>query len=301
MAVVLGLLVAVVYGSGDFLGGLASKRTTTASVVIGSFVTSVTVLLLAAGVWAMVAPLPALSGRNVALGVGAGFVGPVALSALYWSLAHGRMSVVAPTTAVVAAVVPFGFGLATGERPAALAIVGASVALIAVVLISGAPTHGDEDLVGEHVRGPIQRRLAATSLLAGVGFGITYVLLGSVRDDPGLWPLLAARSTSLLLVPVAILAWGWVRPNGVSTRQALTPASGAAALIVGTGVLDITANALYLAAAQRGLLSIVAILASLYPASTVVLARMVIAERLHRIQLFGLALAAAGVLAMALA
>lgn len=297
----LGLLVAVFYGSGDFLGGLSSKRTSTSSVVVGSFVTSVAGLALVATGWWAVATLPPVSGRNVALGLAAGVVGPVALSALYWSLAHGRMSVVAPTTAVVAAIVPFTFGLATGDRPAVAALVGAGVALVAVVLISGGPTHADDVLIASARDPGADRRLILTSVVSGAGFGIIYVLLGSVRNDPGLWPLLAARGAALTVTVIAILAWHHRRSPSGAGRRALVAPAGVVPLVIGTGVLDITANALYLAAAQRGLLSIVAVLASLYPASTVVLARLVIGERLHRVQLVGLALAAAGVVAMATA
>ena len=299
MAVVLGLLVAAFYGSGDFFGGLASKRTPTTAVVIGSITTSIVGLTTIALVSTAVGTLPDVVGRNVVLGAGAGVVGPMALGLLYRSLSRGPMSVVAPITAVVAATVPFIWGLLQGERPAAVALVGIAVALVAVVLISSSP-------VGEPANAEPSRRpkadgaLIAASMGAGAGFGMIYILLGSVNDDSGLWPLLSARTVAFVVAVGAVLVRsrltsGAARP----VRPALWAPAGVWRLIAITGVLDITANGLYLAAAQRGLISIVAVLSSLYPASTVLLARVVLHERLHRVQVGGLVLAAAGVVAMA--
>lgn len=293
MAVVLGLLVALTYGSGDFFGGIAASRTKPSSVVLGSFAISATCLLVVTAGWAIVGTLPHPSAHDLWLGVAAGCVGPVAVGFLYRGLALGRMSVVAPVTAVVAAVVPFGWGLLHGERPSAVALVGAGVALVAVALISGAPTHPD-DLT---TAGGTSPALLATAVVAGLGFGVIFILFGSVGDDAGLWPILAARLVAV--AGMGTLLVGWHRARGRAARPWVIPAAGSWAPVAGAGVLDITANALYLAAAQRGLLSLVAVLSSLYPASTVVLARLVLGERLHRIQVVGLVLAAAGVAAIA--
>ncbi|HEX2575608.1 MAG TPA: DMT family transporter [Aquihabitans sp.] len=298
MAVALGLLVALFYGSGDFFGGLGSKRSTASAVVVGSFAISGVCLAVVTLGWAALGDPPTPAGRDLVLGAAAGVVGPVALGLLYRGLAIGRMAVVAPTTAVVAAVVPFAWGLLEGERPPPVAIVGVLVALVAVGLISAAPAHPD-DAAPVPSSAPRGRGLVATALASGLGFGVIFVLLGSTTEDAGLWPLLVARPVAVAVAAAGLL-W-WARRRGTDPRPALVPAAGSWALVAATGVLDTTANGLYLAATQRGLLSIVAVLSSLYPASTVVLARVVLGERLHIAQVVGLALATAGVVAMAAA
>jgi drug/metabolite transporter (DMT)-like permease len=297
MAVMLGLLVALFYGSGDFFGGLAAKRSPESAVVIGSFFVSALCLIVVTAGWAVVGDLPVPAGRDVAIGVAAGLVGPVALGLLYRGLSTGRMSVVAPITAVVAAVVPFTWGMVQGERPSIAALVGVGVALLAVGLISGAPSH-PEDLApaaGTPTNPP--SGLVPTALASGLGFGIIFVLFGSTSDHAGLWPLVTARPLSVA-VAVGVLAV-WSRRRGGGLRSAVVPAAGTWGTVAAAGVLDLTANALYIAGTQRGLLSIVAVLSSLYPATTVLLARLVLSERLHRIQVSGLVMAIAGVVAMA--
>lgn len=294
MAVVLGLLVAIAYGTGDFFGGSAASRTSTATVVVGSFTVATVLLAAVIGGWEVLGHPPTPTGRDLALGAATGLVGPLSLALLYRSLAMGRMSVVAPITAVVAAIVPLAWGLASGERPSALALAGVAVALVAVGLISGAPVHEDHP---PELGVPAMREVVPPALIAGLGFGVIFVLLGATSDHAGLWPLLVARPLSLALTVAVALAVG--RRRGLALRPALVPAAGSLAYVVGAGTLDITANGLYLAATRVGLLSIVAVLSSLYPAATVVLARVVLGERLHRLQLVGLALAAAGVAAMA--
>lgn len=297
MAVVLGLLVALFYGSGDFFGGLAAKRSRASAVVIGSFAVSALCLTVVNLGWAVVGGLPTPADRDLALGALAGLIGPVALGLLYRGLATGRMSVVAPITAVVAAVVPFAWGLVRGERPSTTALGGVAIALVAVGLISGAPAHpGDLAPTADPPSHPLAG-LVPTALASGFGFGVIFILLGSTSDHAGLWPLLMARPVAVAVAIGALVAW--TRHRGTEVRPALLPVAGTWWKVATTGVLDITANGLYLAATQRGLLSIVAVLSSLYPASTVVLARLVLGERLHRIQVLGLALAIGGVLAMA--
>jgi drug/metabolite transporter (DMT)-like permease len=294
MAVLLGLLVSLTYGTGDFFGGLASKRTPATSVVIGSFLVSTGLLVVATVTWGLVGDLPDPAARDLWLGAATGLVGPVALGLLYRGLATGRMSVVAPITAVVAAVVPSAWGIARGERPSAVALAGVAVALVAVVLISAAPEHPDHEPDEAHEP---DASVVPAALGAGVGFGVVYVLLGSTTHHAGLWPLVVSRPLSVALATLALV--GWARRRGTPGRKGVVPARDAWPLVAGAGLFDVTANATFLAATQRGLLSIVAVLSSLYPASTVVLARLVLHERLHRAQLAGLVLAALGVVAMA--
>ena len=274
MAVVLGLAVALSYGTADFFGGLASKRSPTAGVVLFSQLLGLAAILAISVLTADVAP-----GRDLALGAAAGLLGCCGLVALYRGLASGRMSVVAPITAAGAAIVPVVWGLATGERPSPPAWVGVVLAIVAIVLVSR-PAEDD----GEQATAGVPIAIAA-----GAAFGIVFVLLGETSDDAGLWPLVAGRaaSTTAMLIVAAV------------TQMALRPHPADARTIAGAGVFDVTANALYLVASRRGLLSLVAVLSSLYPAATVVLARVVLGERIGPMQRIGLVAAAAGVVLIA--
>lgn len=296
MALVLGLLVALTYGSGDFFGGLASKRSPTTAVIIGSFALgSVGIAAVTLG-WGVVGTLPHARGRDLAIGAAVGVLGPVGLGLLYRGLATGRMSVVAPITAVIAAIVPLAWGLAAGERPSGVALVGVAVALVAVALISGAPAH--EDHPGDAPDPPIVQ-VIGPAVVSGLAFGAIFVLLGEATAHAGLWPLVVARPVAAAISVAAALVLA--RRAGVPATGRIVAPAAAWPYVVGAGVLDVTANGLYLAATNRGLLSIVAVLSSLYPAATVIGARVVLGERLHRLQLAGLALALAGVAAMATA
>ncbi|WP_426571601.1 EamA family transporter [Aquihabitans sp. McL0605] len=294
MAIVLGLLVALFYGSGDFLGGLAAKRTAAITVVIGSFGLSTVLVALTTLGWFAVGTPPTPAADDLWLGVAVGLTGPVAVALLYRGLAMGRMSVVAPITAVVAAIVPLAWGLADGERPSTVALVGVAVALVSVVLIAGAPEHADHP---EDAALAPMSKVVPPAVLSGLGFGAIFVLLGSTSSHAGLWPLLVSRPLSV--AATASVAFLLARRSGTDARTGIIPARSAWPMVAGAGILDISANALYLAATNAGLLSIVAVISSLYPAATVVLARVVLGERLHRVQVLGLALAAAGIAAIA--
>lgn len=223
--------------------------------------------------------------HDLLLGAAVGVVGPIGIVLLYKGLATGRMSVVAPVTALGASMVPVVWGLVTGERPSPLALFGVAAALIAVVLISGAPAHPGS--LGPPTAST--REVLPLSIGSGLGFGSVYVMLGSTSDRAGIWPLIVARPMSIALVAAGALVTG----------RSLRPAPADRLTIAAAGVADITANLVFLAAVHRGLLSIVAVISSLYPASTVALARVVLGERLHRMQVAGLVLAACGVMAMA--
>jgi drug/metabolite transporter (DMT)-like permease len=279
VAIVLGLAVAVVYGSADFLGGLATRRNPTFAVVALSQAWGLVVLAGAAAVLADADP----ASRDLALGAVAGAVGLLGVALLYRALADGSMGVVAPITAVGAAVLPLAWGLGSGERPPATSLVGVVVALVAVALVAGGAS-GD---VGSAARG--SRRHLALAGGAGAAFGVLFILLAATGDDAGLSPLVAARVASLTLLAATAAA---IRP-----RLRLAPGTGAA--VAGAGMLDMAANVLFLLAARRGLLSLVAVLASLYPAATSLLARAVLGERLRRVQVAGLGLALVGLVLIA--
>lgn len=272
MAILLGLGAALTYGAADFFGGLSTKRSNEFSVVACSQVIG-SALLLAALPFFLDAPFTV---EAFGWGLGAGLGGGLGVLLLYRGLALGRMSVVAPTTGVIAASVPVLAGLLLGERPQALSLVGVVVALIAVGLVSASPDHAGE-------RGGYSGLREAVG--AGVAFGAFFILLSFGGDDSGLWPLVGARVASLGIVVLIAL---------VGHRN-LRPAPGSLRLIAAAGILDVTANLLYLGASRVGLLSLVAVLTSMYPGATVVLARFVLHERLHRLQLVGLACSAVGV------
>ncbi|HET7488398.1 MAG TPA: EamA family transporter [Acidimicrobiales bacterium] len=275
-AIVLALASALAYGSSDFLGGLAGRRAPASSVAFSS-------QLIGLAGMALVVPLAggSLHAADLVWGVGAGVGGGIGVALLYRGLAVGQMSVVAPVSAAGAACVPVLVGLLSGERPGPLALVGMGVAIAAVMLLSFVPGHADRALA---------RAGVATGLGAGAGFGAFFVLLDHVHAGSGLWPLVAAREASLLVLGVTVAVTG----------HAFRP-TGAGRVIVAVGLLDVAANFAYLLAAHRGLLSIVALLTSLYPAVTVVLARAVLGERLTRVQTAGLVAAVTAVAVIAVA
>jgi drug/metabolite transporter (DMT)-like permease len=279
VAVFLGVLVALSYGAGDFLGGLGTRAQAVTTVVAASQASAL--VLLVVGV-----PLEgsSLGWDDLALGGLAGGIGVVGILLLYQGLATGAMGVVAPVTAVGAAVVPLVVGLATGERPAVLALVGAVVALGAVSLVAGG--HEEESSGPATGKSPLLLALGA-----GAAFGFVFVILGATDEASGFWPLLGGRLVSVSLVCV------WL----ARSRTPLLPRAGTRLIVVGAGLLDVTANGLYLLAVREGLLSLVAVLSSLYPAATVVLARVVLHERLKPAQLAGLGLGLAGVTLIAAA
>ena len=285
-AVALGLLVAAVYGAGDFFGGLASRRRSATLVVLWS---------QGAGLVALLVLVPILGGspstRDLGLGVAAGLVGLSGVLLLYRGLALGRMAVVAPVTAVGAAFVPFVAGVGGGEGLPATRLAGAVLALGGVVLVSRG--HGE---VGDDHGGAAEGRHGSPlvelglALGAGAAFGIVFVLLARVGEDAGLWPVLVQRAASVpTLLAVATLA----RLPRRATRSDLR-------LIVPAGLCDAGANALFVLAARAGALSVVGVVSSLYPAATVLLAGLVLKERISGAQALGLLLAGAGVVLLAL-
>lgn len=283
MAIFLSLLAAATYGAADFVGGYISKRIHVLAVVFLSQVFGTVPFLIA---------FPFINdadfSREALLwGGAAGIGGATGVILLYAGLATGRMSVVAPITAVQAACVPVVFGLIRGERPGAVALAGIVVAVVAVGLISAAP---EPEL--ERGSRPRSGRLpagVAHALGAGAAFGGFFIFLDQAGDQAGLWPLVGARIASLSIAGTAIL---------VSIRTLRVPRDAAPA-IAGAGALDFAANFFYLLASRLGLLSLVAVITSMYPASTVLLARVVLKERLVRTQLVGLGFGVTGVVMIA--
>ncbi len=280
MVIVLALSSALVYGAADFCGGLAARRSAVLAVVGVSQLVGLLALLV------LLVAVPAvggtLTGTDALWGAAAGLAGAAGLAIFYRALAGGVMSVVAPVTAVSAAALPVLAGLALGESVDVAPALGMALALVAVALVAaegGRPS----------LRAARQTGLGA-AVVAGTAFGLFFVLLDQPSDGSGLWPLVPARAASLLLVLTVAGA----------TRARPRLAAGALPLVVLAGVLDMAANALFLLATREGLLAVAGVLASLYPVSTVLLAQVVLRERLHRSQAVGLLTALGAVALIAL-
>ena len=276
MAVALSLIAAVLYGAADFIGGLASRKTATVVVVIFSQLSGFFVLL---------AIVPFMGSRPLTIdlwwGIAGGAFGAVGIVLLYRALAIGRMGIVSPVTAVIAATIPVLFGVTIGERPSLLAWCGIALAILAVMLVS-AQDPGD----ARASRGALNMPLGVpTAILSGFTLGFFFVVLAKVQPVSGLYPLLSARIASV----AALTAVAFVQRIPLRATRAALPA------ILFSGALDMGANALYVLAAHQGLIAIVAVLTSLYPASTVALAAIVLHERLARVQWVGVSFALVGV------
>lgn len=279
MVYLLAVASALLYGAGDFTGGLATRRASTLPVLVLSQLSG---LVLLAAVMPVLPPARPIR-SDLLWGVSAALTGGLGVALLYRALAVGRMAVVAPTTAVCAVVIPVLVSVGLGERPGALAVGGILLGLGAIVLVSQQSEDGGT--AGGH-RGRLPAGVGM-ALVSGVAIGLFLLSLARTRPEAGMWPILVSRTVSVTLFGVAALA----------SRQPFR-VPGLLGLALLCGVLDMTANALYLVAARTGPLSMVVTLASLYPASTVLLARVVLGERLNARQVVGVvcALAAIGLI-----
>jgi drug/metabolite transporter (DMT)-like permease len=274
MIVAFALASAIVFGAGDFCGGAASRRAGSTAVLLVSLPTGLVLLLgVAAGLGGT------LRMDALVWGAASGLAGGAGLLVFYRALADGPMSVVAPVSGLMAAVVPAVVGVARGDRLSAAAFIGIGLCLVAICFVSMEKPTGETRV--RRASGPI------LAILAGTGFGAFFVLIRQ-GDDGTLWPLAVSKAVGLLTVVVAAS----VAARGVPRLPRDRIAVGVAML---AGSLDVFGNALYVLAARAGMLSIAGVLSSLYPASTVLLARLVYGERLRPIQRIGLIVAVAGV------
>jgi drug/metabolite transporter (DMT)-like permease len=283
MVVLLGLTAAVLYGSGDFLGGMASRR---------AHVLTVLTMVETAGAIVGLAVAAASPGSaslaGLAWGASAGLVGGLGLIVFYAGLASGPMSVVAPVSGLVSTILPVAVALAEGERPGTSVYVGALLCLVAVILASSAGGAGP-------ARRPNGLGRAITyGTASGLGFGLFFLLIRNAGQSGELWPVAAARlgELAIVLAAAAVLRPGLLR--GISGIG-----SGILLAAGGAGVIDAVANFCYVAATRTGAFGLAVVLASLYPGVTVLLARVVLGERLRWIQRVGLGLAAIGILLVA--
>ena len=268
MAVLLALLTACTYGTADWLGGRATRHIPALVVTFVGQLAGMVVLVIAALTSGIAVP----GASDWMWSALAGLAGSTGLLAFYTAMSSGHMTVVAPVTAVMNASIPLVVGFAIGERPAAGAVVGVVLALIAIALIS--------DVLGPgHHRAPT--RVVLLGAAGGAAFGLILVFLHQTGEGTGVWPVLIMRFVSTPFMLILIAA---TRPSFAGVRERRV-------FVLGSGILDSLANWFYVLAVREGLLSVVSVIVTLYPAATMVLAIGIDRERVHRSQLLGIALA----------
>lgn len=276
MPIALAGLASLLWGTADFLGGLAASGWRAERVAAISQVVGLGLLLaLAPVLTGALAPAP-----DLAWGAAAGISGAVGATLLYRSLAIGPMNVAAPTIAVVAAIIPAAVGLVRGERPGALALAGVGLAIVAVALVGGASAPGPTE-----PRPSV--RVLGLAAAAGLTLGLANVAFAQTSVESGLWPVTTTKLVAGIVLWSVVLA-ARRHTESRSPRRNVR-------LAVWTGLFDTVATTCLALALQRGSLVLVAVLGSLFPAVTVVLARFVLHERIARLQAVGLALALAAV------
>lgn len=276
MAVWLSLLAALTYGCSDFVGGVTSQRAPAWSVALMAQVGGGLAVLLVAVAYGG-EPTRADLGWALLAGVGNG----AGTAFLYRGLSSGRMGVIAPASGVTAAVLPVAVGLGLGERPGLVVWLGLTCAVPAIWLVSREPAPA----AGTAEPEISARRGLADGLIAGAGFGLLFVALAQIPARAGLLPLAVNQLVGAVVIVLLALV----------LRVAWVPRSRASYAGVGCGVLGASATLLFLVASRQGYLSVTAVLTSLYPAFTVLLAALVLRERIHRTQGLGLALCALAV------
>ncbi|MEO5652358.1 MAG: EamA family transporter [Marmoricola sp.] len=283
MTVLIALGAAMTYGLSDVVGGAASRRTSAWPVAT---VSAATALVAALAIALLLPGTPSTTDllwgalAGIGNGAGAGF--------LYRGLASGRMGVVGPVSGVGAAAIPVIVGVLTGERPAALVWAGILVAAPAIWLVAREPR---PDVSSEEVHRPGLAAGLLDGVLAGCGFGLVFSALGQVEQASGYWPVALSQAVGVPTVILLALAVG-----GSAVPRHRSELHGGMV----SGVLSATALVGFLVATQQGLLAVSAVLTSLYPAGTVLLAAVVLHERVHRIQAVGLTLCAVCVTLVAL-
>jgi drug/metabolite transporter (DMT)-like permease len=274
LAVGLSLIASLSWGTADFLGGLAARRRALLAVMVLSQASGLVALLVFA--LPLAGELPSLA--DLVPAIAAGVVGVVALSLLYLALATGTMSVVAPIAAL-GAVVPVLVSLAGGD---ALSV---GIAAGIVLALGGAAASAAAAPEPAAERGGGRARSIWLAIAAAVGLGSGLVLFDAAGDSGALWAVLVARAVAVAVVLAALA----VRPAPLGLRE---PGIGQVALL---GVLDAAALTLFTLASNEGVLAVVSVLSSLYPVVTVVLARVVLGERMRRVQVTGIAVAFVGI------
>ena len=266
LAITYGICSALAWGAGDFSGGFATKRGSVFTVILYSQIIGGILLI---GLQILIGENK-LETRHLAWGGAAGICGVLGLMALYKGLATGRMGIVAPLSAVLTAVVPLVFAFIAEGIPKHTQVLGFGGALIAVWLFSS--TRGGSYALRSEIM---------LSLSAGMGFGLFFICIDRVSGEAILWPLVAARLASVTIMALILGSRG----------QLSLPQGRLWPLIALAGLLDTAGNAFFALASQLGRLDVSAVLASMYPATTVMLARFVLKEKISGRQQIGLAVA----------
>ena len=265
MVTFLALAAAVLAGTGDFFGGRATKKTNIISVLAISHFLGLLIILL-------IAPLMAeeFKTSDFFLGVLASSFGLLGLALLYRGLAKGPMAIVAPITAVACATLPVIWGLFSGEKLSTQQVIGVFVGLFAIFLVSWTP--------GE--RAAIKGSLILEALIAGLAFGAFFIVIDGTSETTAPWPVVGSRVFSVVAIFLFVIIG----------RKKIKPERNSTPYIIGAGFFDTLANVVLLAALNKGLLSLVSVLASFYPAVTVLLARFFLKEMMLKSQIIGLLL-----------
>ena len=273
MPVLLSGISALLFGLADFAGGQASSKSHVLPVVLVSQAAGLVLALVA--IATLGTPFPPLA--DMGWGLVAGLSGALGLTTLYRGIATSIVAVVSPVSALVSALLPAAFGIALGERLSPLTLAGATACVPAILLLSwGGPGGGERRQV---------RSAFLQGAIAGIGFGGFFIAVSRTSPASGLWPLVASRATSLCVVAVAMAA----------TRRPLRVERASRPSALGSGLADMGANIFFLFATRSGLLSLVSVVSSLYPAPTVILGRVFLKQRIPPARAVGLGLAVAGV------
>jgi drug/metabolite transporter (DMT)-like permease len=281
LAVALGLIGALTYGAADFFGGLAARRSSTILVTAGVAIVGLI------GIAGAALFIPAVNSADAwSYGVASGVAGAMGIGLLYGSLAIGPMSILSPATAFISAIVPVSVGLGSGEGGGPSFFIAMALALVAVVLVGFVPE-----------KGAVRPRPLGLLMAAGSGtlIGLTIVLLDLSPADSGVIPLLANRLTSSTLLALAIGAVVITRVARSRTPKlpGLVEIGGLWPIVIAAGIFDVAANIAVIYGLRLGDLSVVSVLVALYPAGTILLASVVLRERIALIQWLGLGLALA--------
>ena len=266
LSILLGLTSAISWGAGDFTGGLASRKTGAFRAVF--YGEAIGLVLLFAVVFASPQPMPDF--KSILLSVAAGALGTIGLVLLYSAMAQGKMSIAAPVSALLAAALPVIVGMITDGFPGYLTFFGFGFALVAVWLISQSGD-GMKDIF-THLS---DLRLP---LLAGAGFGLYFILMNAATRETTFWPMVYSRGAGLITMALFII----IRRDSFGAVRAAWP------VMILNGILDVSGNFFYVLAGQAGRLDVSAVLSSLFPGSTVILAWIILKERLTRTQWIGI-------------
>lgn len=287
LTVILGLTTSLVYGFADFFGAIASRKLSSV------LVTAVAGIV---GFFFLLTMIPffgaTFSQQAVVAGIAAGVASAIGITALYASLAIGPISIISPFGAVLGALVPLTFGFFIGDRFGPLGWLALALILVAVVLVGFVP--------GADVRLPSAKGLAL-AFVAGAGIGTILIALKFSPSDSGLASVLVMRLVSAGLLNILLLAT-WLRlrrRNGASPKSIIAGKFWWA--VIAAGIFDSSANIFFTLALRSGSISVVSVLTALYPLGTIILARLILKERIARIQMFGVLLALSGSAILAVA